>query len=73
MDTIYNIVDLTDNDLKQLMKKYREKQDRYDLLMNEATERNNLVINRIYQEQVKRQINKHIEMFKKARMDVSKD
>ena len=73
MNTIYNISDLTDNDLKQLMKKYREKQDRYDLLMNEATERNNLIINRIYQEQVKRQINKHIEAFKKARMDTSKD
>jgi len=73
MNTIYNISDLTDNDLKQLMKKYREKQERYDLLMNEATERNNLIINRIYQEQVKRQTNKHIEMFKKARMDTSKD
>ncbi len=73
MNTIYNISDLTDNDLKQLMKKYREKQDRYDLLMNEATERNNLIINRIYQEQVKRQINKHIEMFKKPRMDTLKD
>ena len=73
MDTIYNIVDLTDNDLKQLMKKYQEKQDRYDLLMNEATERNNLIINRIYNEQVKRLINKHVEMFKKAKMDTSKD
>ena len=71
MDTIYNIVDLTDNDLKQLMKKYQEKQDRYDLLMNEATDRNNLIINRIYQEQVKRQINKHVEAFKNARMDTS--
>ena len=73
MNTIYNISDLTDNDLKQLMKKYREKQDRYDLLMNEATDRNNLIINRIYQEQVKRQINKHVEMFKKVKMDTSKD
>ena len=73
MDTIYNIIDLTDDDLKQLMKKYQEKQDRYDLLMNEATERNNHIINRIYQEQVKRQINKHVEMFRQARMDVSKD
>ena len=54
MDTIYNVSDFTDDDLKQLMKKYQEKQDRYDLLMNEATDRNNLVINRIYQEQVKR-------------------
>ncbi len=71
MDTIYNISELTDNDLKQLMKKYQEKQDRYDLLMNEATDRNNLIINRIYQEQVKRQINKHIEAFRNARMDTS--
>ena len=71
MDTIYNIVDLTDDDLKQLMKKYQEKQDRYDLLMNEATERNNKIINRIYNEQVKRLINNHIEMFKKARMDTT--
>ena len=73
MDTIYNIIDLTDDDLKQLMKKYQEKQDRYDLLMNEATERNNHIINRIYQEQVKRQINKHVETFRRARMDISKD
>ena len=71
MDTIYNISELTDNDLKQLMKKYQEKQDRYDLLMNEATDRNNLIINRIYQEQVKRQINKHVETFRKARMDMT--
>ena len=73
MDTIYNIVDLSDDDLKQLMKKYQEKQDRYDLLMNEATDRNNLIINRIYKEQVKRQINKHVQMFKQARMDTTKD
>ena len=73
MDTIYNIVDFTDDDLKRLMKKYQEKQDRYDLLMNEATDRNNLIINRIYQEQVKRQINKHVETFRQARMDISKD
>ena len=73
MDTIYNIVDFTDDDLKRLMKKYQEKQDRYDLLMNEATDRNNLIINRIYQEQVKRQINKHVQMFKQARMDTTKD
>jgi len=73
MDTIYNISELTDNDLKQLMSKYKEKQERYDLMMNEATERNNKIIIRIYNEQVKRLINKHIEMFKKARMDASKD
>ena len=73
MDTIYNIVDLTDGDLKQLMNKYQEKQSRYELTYNEATERNQKIINRIYNEQVKRLINKHVEMFKKAKMDTSKD
>ena len=73
MDTIYNIVDLTDDDLKQLMQKYREKKARYDLIMNEQTDRNNQIINRIYQEQVKRLINKNVEMFKQARMDTSRD
>ena len=70
MDTIYNIIDLTNDDLKQLMKKYQEKQDRYDLLMNEATERNQSIINRIYQEQVKRLINKNVQMFRDARKDI---
>jgi hypothetical protein len=73
MDTIYNIVDLTDGDLKQLMNKYQEKQSRYELTYNEATERNQKIINRIYNEQVKRLINKHVEMFKKAKMDTLKD
>ena len=73
MDTIYNIVDLTDDDLKQLMKKYQEKQERYDLMMNEATERNNKIIIRLKNEQVKRLIKKHVEMFNKAKMDASKD
>ena len=73
MNTIYNIIDLTDDDLKNLMEKYREKQSRYELIYNEATERNQSIVNRIYQEQVKRQINKHVEMFKQARMDINKD
>ena len=71
MDTIYNIIDLTDDDLKQLMNKYKEKQMRYDLMMNEATERNQKIINRIYDEQAKRFINKHVQMFKDARKDIS--
>jgi hypothetical protein len=69
MDTVYNIIDLTDDDLKQLMNKYKEKQTRYDLMMNEATERNTKIINRIYEEQVKRLINKNIQMFRDARSD----
>ena len=70
MDTIYNIIDLTDDDLKQLMNKYKEKQTRYDLVMNEATERNTKIINRIYEEQVKRLINKNVQMFRDARKDI---
>ena len=73
MDTIYNIIDLSDDDLKRLMDKYHEKQTRYELMMNEATERNKQIINRIYQEQAKRLINKHVQMFKDSKMDLSKD
>ena len=69
MDSVYNIIDLTDDDLKQLMNKYKEKQTRYDLMMNEATERNTKIINRIYEEHVKRLINKNVQMFRDARTD----
>ena len=73
MDTIYNIIDLSDNDLKQLMEKYREKQSRYNKLMNEATERNEKIINGIHLEQVRRFINKNVQMFKDSKMDISYD
>ena len=39
-----DINNFSDEDLKQLMKKYKEKQSRYDLLFNEATERNQKII-----------------------------
>ena len=71
MDTIYSVNDLSDDDLKRLMDKYHEKQTRYELMMNEATERNKQIINRIYQEQAKRLINKHVQMFKESRMDLN--
>ena len=73
MDTIYSVNDLSDDDLKRLMDKYHEKLTRYELMMNEATERNKQIINRIYQEQAKRLINKHVQMFKDSKMDLSKD
>ena len=73
MDTIYNIIDLSDNDLKQLMEKYKEKQSRYNLLFNEATERNEKIINGIHLEQVRRFINKNVQMFKDSKMDISYD
>ena len=73
MDTIYNIIDLSDNDLKQLMEKYKEKQSRCNLLFNEATERNEKIINGIHLEQVRRFINKNVQMFKDSKMDLSYD
>ena len=73
MDTILSVDDLSDDDLKRLMDKYHEKQARYDLKMNEATERNKKIINMIYQEQATRLINKNVQMFRESRMDLSKD
>jgi aspartate carbamoyltransferase catalytic subunit len=73
MDTILSVDDLSDDDLKRLMDKYHEKQTRYDLKMNEATERNKKIINMIYLEQATRLINKNVQMFRESRMDLSKD
>ena len=76
MTTIYNVSELTDDDLKGLMIKYHEKQARYELMMNETTERNQKIIDRIYQEQVKIFIARNVEVlkvYKEARMDLSAD
>ena len=73
MDTIFYKIDLSDDDLKQLMEKYKEKQSRYNLLYNEATERNENIINGIHLEQVRRFIDKNVQMFKDSKMDLSKD
>ena len=68
---IFSVDDLTDDDLKHLMDKYHEKQTRYELKMNEATERNQKIINLIYQEQARRLINKNVQMFRESRMDTT--
>ena len=73
MDTIYNIIDLNDDDLKKLMEKYKEKQTRYNLMYNEATERNEKIIDRIYREQIRRFIDKNVQMFRESKMDLNKD
>ena len=72
MNTIYNILDLTDDDLHQLMEKYKEKKMRYDLIYNEATERNQKIILSIHLEQVRRFRETHLKIFRDA-MDLSKD
>ena len=48
------INNFSDDDLKQLMKKYKEKQSRYELIYNEATIRNERMILNIHLEQIRR-------------------
>jgi len=68
-----DIVNFTDEDLKKLMIKYKEKQSRYELIYNEATIRNERIILNIHLEQIRRWRQSHIDAFKQARMDVSDD
>ena len=71
MNTIYNILDLTDDDLKQLMEKYKEKKMRYDLMYNEATQRNEKIILNIHLEQVRRFRETHLKAYRDAKMDTT--
>jgi transposase-like protein len=69
MDKIDNF---SDEDLKQLMKKYKEKQQRYELIYNEATIRNERIILNIHLEQIRRWRKYHTDAFRQA-MDTSQD
>ena len=60
----------TDEDLKQLMEKYKEKQERYSLMYNEATIRNERIILNIHLEQMKRFREKHIQAYRDAKLDL---
>ncbi len=71
MPTISNVSELTDDDLILLNEKYQEKLSRYQLMMNETTERTQKIIHRIQEEQVKRYVNKHLQNFIESKMDVS--
>jgi hypothetical protein len=55
------------------MEKYKEKKMRYDLIYNEATERNQKIILNIHLEQVRRFRETHLKAFRDAKMDTSKD
>jgi hypothetical protein len=54
----------TDEDLKQLMKKYKEKQERYNQMYNECTIRNERILLNIHLEQIRRWREKHVNEFK---------
>jgi len=65
---ITNISDedlFSDEYLKKLMEKYREKQERYNQMYNECTVRNQKILLNIHIEQIRRWGN--------ARMDISDD
>ena len=65
-----DINNFTDEDLKQLMEKYKEKQERYSLMYNEATIRNERIILSIHLEQIRRFREKHIQAYKDAKLDL---
>ena len=56
----------SDEDLKQLMNKHREKQQRYNLIYNEQTIRNERIILNIHLLQMKRFREKHIQAYRDA-------
>ena len=60
----------TDEDLKQLMEKYKEKQQRYNLIYNEQTIRNERIILNIHLEQIRRFRQKHVQAYKDAKLDL---
>ena len=63
-----DINNYTDEDLKKLMEKYKEKQSRYELMYNEATVRNERIILNIHLEQMKRFREKHIQAYRDAKL-----
>jgi len=64
-----DINNYSDEDLKQLMEKYKEKQQRYNLIYNEQTMRNERIILNIHLEQVRRFREKHIQAYRDAKLD----
>jgi hypothetical protein len=66
-----DINNFSDDDLKQLMIKYTEKQSRYELMYNEATIRNERIILNIHLEQIRRFRERNIQAFRESRMDTS--
>ena len=66
-----DINNFSDEQLKIMMNKYKEKQTRYDLIYNEQTIRNERIILNIHLEQIRRWREINIQAFKESRMDTS--
>ena len=65
-----DINNYSDEDLKKLMEKYKEKQERYSLIYNEATMRNERIILNIHLEQIRRFREKQINAYRDAKLDL---
>ena len=65
-----DINNYSDEDLKKLIEKYKEKQERYSLMYNEATIRNERIILNIHLEQIRRFREKHINAYRDAKLDL---
>ena len=65
-----DINNYTDEDLKKLMEKYKEKQERYNLIYNEQTIRNERILLNIHLEQIRRFREKHKNAYRDAKLDL---
>ena len=65
------VLEYSDDDLKQLMEKYKEKKMRYDLMYNETTQRTEKIILNIHLEQVRRFRETHLKAFRETNMDTT--
>ena len=65
------VFEYSDDELKQLMEKYKEKKMRYDLMYNETTQRTEKIILNIHLEQVRRFKETHLKAYRDAKMDTT--
>ena len=68
-----DITNYTDEDLTKLLEKYKEKQTRYKLLYNEATERNEKILFHIEKEIIRRYVDKNLDHLIESKMDIRLD
>jgi hypothetical protein len=68
-----DITNYTDEDLNKLLLKYKEKQSRYELMYNEATERNERILFHIEKEIIRRYVDKNLGNFIESKMDIRLD
>ena len=68
-----DITNYTDEELTKLLEKYKEKQSRYQLMYNEATERNEKILFHIEKEIIRRYVDKNLDHLIESKMDIRLD